>query len=519
MRERLIATLASCLLTASLVVEGSQSSATRQASSDSEPQSPVFRAAIDSVDVDVIVTDRKGKFVTGLTPDDFEVYEDGLPQEVSTFSVVDLPTSRSVVDAGGASPRDALVSEGRRFIMILNGHGPRLARAARLFVDQAFGPNDQMAVYYNNPVNNAFVEGQPFTASKALLRAVIRNVEPAFMPLPPLPATFMNRQQMANERARIELERFETLRAAMEQLSTTPGRKKAILWFGGGFQFNAGGGTARALELGLAYRDVIRTAQRHHVVIYPIDPTGLTTRMGGRELRRMAGYRMLAEDTGVEAIVGTNDFEKGYARIVREMSTYYLLGYYPRIQHQDGRFHSIRVRVKRPNLTVRARQGYFAYEPAPVRLRPPRAPDAVEAALDSLSDTLSRPVEQLAADGQIDPPGLPASDLAPGEPVLWRADSRGRAEYVRTANPRFTRTERLRVEVPTTTSGEATARLLDRMGVPLPLRLTVTGRVDEAGARRWVIVDLALAPLAQGEYVLEVVAGEAARLVAFRVVP
>jgi VWFA-related protein len=225
-RERLTTTLALCLLTATLGVEGNQASATPQAGSAVEPQSPVFRVNVESVDVDVIVTDRKGNFVTGLTADDFEVYEDGLRQEVGTFSFVDVPTSRVAIDAERGVSKDARPADGRRFVMILNGHGPRLAQAASLFVDRALSPNDEMAIYYNDPVNNAFVEGESFTASKPRLRAVIRRVEPAFMPFqpPPMAREFMNRQQLENERARIDLERIGMLKRAMELVASTPGR-------------------------------------------------------------------------------------------------------------------------------------------------------------------------------------------------------------------------------------------------------------------------------------------------------
>jgi Ca-activated chloride channel family protein len=505
------------LLAASLGVEGRQTSANRQGGSNDEPQPPVFRANVQSVDVDVIVTDRDGRFVTGLTADDFEISEDGIRQDVRTFSFVDLPTSRVAIDSDKRPFDEDAVAEGRQFVMILNGHGPRLARAASLFVDQALSPNDRMAIYYNNPINNRFVEGQQFTASKPLLRAVIRRVEPAFMPFQPPPMTgFMNRQQLNNERDRIQLERFEMLKRAMEQIASTPGRKKAILWIGGVFPFDFSR-SQRGPELALAYRDIIDTAQRKHVVIYPIDPTGLTTSTGRRELTRMAAFRVLAEDTGVEAIVGTNDFEKGYARIVREMSTYYLLGYSPAINHEDGEFHSIRVHVKRPNVSVRARKGYYAYRTLPEPPAAPRAPAAVEIALYVLSDTLSRPVDQIAADGQVAPSRterVPAMVL--GEPTFLRADSR--AQYARTANPRFTRTERLRLEIPANTPAAASARLLDRRGAPLALAPAVGHRVDESDGRRWIVVDLSLAPLAQGDYVIEIIAGEATRLAAFQVV-
>ena len=516
-RERLITAFALSLLTAALGVEGRQTSANRQDVPNAESQPPVFRANVESVDVDVIVTDGKGRFVTELTAADFEIYEDGVRQDVRTFSFVDLPTSHRAIDSKEVAPRAGAVAEGRRFVMILNEHGPRLARAASLFVDQALSPNDEMAIYYNNPTNNAFVEGQRFTASKPLLRAMIRRLEPAYMPFqPPQSTRFMNQQQLADERERINLERLAMLKRAMEQLASTPGRKKAILWIGGVFPFDFSA-ERRGAELALAYRDVIDTAQRHHVVIYPIDPTGLTTRTGGGELTRMAAFRVLAEDTGVMAIVGTNDFEKGYERIVREMSTYYLLGYYPAINHEDGKFHTIRVRVKRPDVSVRARKGYFAYERLPDPPAAPPIPTEVETALGALSDALSRPVDQLAADGHLGPAGgRRQSGMALGEPAFWRAAAR--APYVRTANPRFTRSERVRVEIPAKTPAVASARLLDRRGAPLALAPTVGNRADDSDGRRWIVVDLSLAPLAQGDYVIEIMAGEAVRLAAFQVI-
>lgn len=491
---------------------------------DRAPQGPTFRTDVESVDVDVVVTDSKGRFVRGLTADDFEVYEDDLRQEVSTFSLVDLPTSFTA-NAGVPAPVEAGANEGRRFIMILNGHGPRLAKIAWQFVDTALGPNDEMAVYYNHPVNNAFVEGQPFTASKPRLRAAIRTVEPAFRPFQPLPSSppagFLTGRQIEDGRARVALEKYEMLKHAMEQIASTPGRRKAVLWVGGDLPFFYSG--TQGLQLALAYRDVIRAAARHHVVIYPIDPRGLTTRRGGRELMRMGALRALAEDTGVEAIVGTNDFEKGYARIVREMSTYYLLGYYPQITHRDGRFHKIRVRVKRPGLSVRARKGYYADEPLPDLPLKPRPPEAVEAAIARLSDSVSfldaHDDESEAAPTPI-PTRAPAPAASPlGQPVLLRRGPLPRDSYMPTTDPRFTRHERLRLELRTSGDAPVTAQLLDRMGRPLRVPAQVSERPDPSGGPRWIVVDVNLTPLAQADYVIEIAQGDAIRTTAFKVVP
>ena len=87
-----------------------------------------------------------------------------------------------------------------------------------------------------------------------------------------------------------------------------------------------------------------------------------------------------------------------------------------------------------------------------------------------------------------------------------------------TADLRFRRTERLIVESPASLGAEITARLLGRTGTPLNVPVTATIR-DDADGTRWRRVEITLAPLAPGEYIVETTAGTARTLVAFRVVP
>jgi VWFA-related protein len=97
-----------------------------------------------------------------------------------------------------------------------------------------------------------------------------------------------------------------------------------------------------------------------------------------------------------------------------------------------------------------------------------------------------------------------SDDLGTGALALRRGPSTGLA-YVPTADPRFRRTERLRVEVPLIGEGHTgTARLLTRTGQPMPLVAAFTTRVDEERAQALGIAEINLAPLAEGEYVLEV---------------
>jgi hypothetical protein len=106
-----------------------------------------------------------------------------------------------------------------------------------------------------------------------------------------------------------------------------------------------------------------------------------------------------------------------------------------------------------------------------------------------------------------------------GEAVLWRRGPTTGLQHRRTADPRFLRSERLRLEHPTTVSGVATARMLDRKGNPLNVPVQVTEREDTARGFRWIVIDAPLAPFAPGDYAIEVTQGTAKQVTGFRVVP
>jgi VWFA-related protein len=116
-----------------------------------------------------------------------------------------------------------------------------------------------------------------------------------------------------------------------------------------------------------------------------------------------------------------------------------------------------------------------------------------------------------------------AAEVGSGLLALRRGPSTGLA-YVPTADPRFRRTERLRVEIPLAGADHTgAARLLTREGQPMPLVATYTTRPDEPRQVTLGVVDIVLAPLAAGEYVLELTLtkGQATEVVAygFRIVP
>ena len=120
-------------------------------------------------------------------------------------------------------------------------------------------------------------------------------------------------------------------------------------------------------------RDVWDMANKNNVAIYAVDPRGLPTsefdlsqpavsiQVDRQYLNAtMDTLRVLAEQTDGRAIVNRNDIAAGMRQIVRDTSSYYLLGYNSTQAPSDGRFHEIKVRVKRPGIQVRARKGYWA---------------------------------------------------------------------------------------------------------------------------------------------------------------
>jgi hypothetical protein len=116
--------------------------------------------------------------------------------------------------------------------------------------------------------------------------------------------------------------------------------------------------------------------------------------------------------------------------------------------------------------------------------------------------------------------GAVATRFGAGMQLLRRSPSTGLA-YVATADPRSRRTDRLRLEVPILGAGEATVtgRVLTREGDPLPLVVTMSERTDPDTGVRWAVGDVTLAPLAQGEYVVEFRLGSEVTAYGLRIIP
>src|SRR5439155_9255504 len=150
------------------------------------PQGPTFKVQVDYVEVDVLVTDDRGTLVRDLKKEDFRVLEDGKPQNIATFSIVDIPIERSDRPLFAKLPiePDAKTNErpfdGRVYVMVIDdmhtnfGRSQRVKVAARQFVERHLGANDLMAVVHTAGPTDA---NQEFTSNKRLLLAAVERVQ------------------------------------------------------------------------------------------------------------------------------------------------------------------------------------------------------------------------------------------------------------------------------------------------------------------------------------------------------
>ncbi len=173
--------LAVSLLAAVVARPAAQQPASGQPNTADQP--PVtFRIEINYVEVDAAVFDRQGRFVNDLTRDDFQVLEEGVPQNVSAFSLVNIPIERAERPLFARTPIEPDVAsnatpfEGRVYVLVLDDlqtaplRTPLVRRAAKQFIEQAMAANDVAAIVYTSGRGEA---GQEFTSSKRLLAASV----------------------------------------------------------------------------------------------------------------------------------------------------------------------------------------------------------------------------------------------------------------------------------------------------------------------------------------------------------
>ena len=345
------------------------------------PPTPTFKSGVTLIEVDVVVSDRSGRPVRGLSKDDFTIAEDGIPVEIATFSAVDVPeTPREApippVDrSGSAHASNDQPQDGRVVLIVLDDSLVDLSAARMATVKsigrravERLGPSDLGAVVTTSGRSGAQTE---FTTEKWRLLAAIDRFVPRSEYAPPDMASSPSDLPPIQSRA----ERLDEIRiraamagltSAIKGLGTILHRRKSVLFVSQGFPASLEE-IIRDARIGSAWdslREFFDTAHQNNIAVYTVDPCGLEMG-GGCNSESRQNLRTIAENTNGFATVDTNAFELGFDRMIAESGAYYFITYYSPSPANNGRRHRIKVTTRRPDVDVRAREEYVSPAKAP----------------------------------------------------------------------------------------------------------------------------------------------------------
>jgi VWFA-related protein len=353
---RVGAASAIAVLASHLILSARQTQTPSQPPPEQPP--PVFRAGAALVRVDVTVTNRHGEPVTDLSASDFEVSEDNVPQSVETFKLVSADGRQAEDDDTSLeirSPEHAAAEAARDDVRVFlifwdEYHIGRFAsaiqarRALTDFVTSAFGPTDLVALMDPLLPTDAI----RWTRNRTDLSQAIQKLEGRYRVYMPVRSVLEEAQLYRRDVERLRSEvTVSAMKSAASYLGGLREGRKAIVFVSEGLPWLDRNDEASLIQ------DLVRTANDNNTAIYTLDPRGLGA--GVADV-----MWTLAASTGASAFVNTNSPEKALRQVVVDASAFYLLGYASTKSPADGKFHQIKVRVKRSGIDVRARKGYWA---------------------------------------------------------------------------------------------------------------------------------------------------------------
>ena len=372
-----------------------------------------FGSDVSLVRISVVVRDKTGAPVRGLRREDFSITEDGRPQSLEAFEIEEVATDHAVEVSGeatpgadpavlkpatGVAPKPAGASEatdfgGRRLVVLLfdsTGMEPeqlqRALESAHQYIDARMTAADLVAIASIG--STGLDVGQDFTSNRDLLRRALDRIagieqsagvdasggDVAGSDDPATADTF------TPDTAELDLFNIDRRLRAIEDLSKALMpivQKKSVLYFSSGM---SGMSADNQVEL----RAAIDRAVKANLSVYPVDTRGLeavvpggdarsasrggTDMFSGRGLARQFDQQAasqdtlasLASDTGGKAFFDSNSFAAAFDRVVSDSAAYYVLGYASTNPAHDGRFRRVKVSVRRPDLKVEHRSGYYA---------------------------------------------------------------------------------------------------------------------------------------------------------------
>jgi VWFA-related protein len=385
----------------------------------------VVRITTNLVQVDAVVTDKNGKLITDLKPEEVEIFEDGRKQKIThfTFNLSETAPTERVAKSTTADktappiPTSRIRPEDikRTIAIVVDDLGLSfesthfVQRALKKFIDEQMQTGDLVAIIRTSGGMGAL---QQFTSDKRQLYAAVERVKwnangrsgvSAFEAIqPPTAGAHGADIDQANDDLndfRKDVFAVGTLGAVsyvVKGLKDLPGRKSILLVSDGFKIYNPDDPTRNYLALE-KLRRLIDEAGRASVVIYTMNATGLQTMgftaaddLSGRDTQQLQdamtsrrneafntqqGLDFLAQQTGGIAIRNTNDLSGGIRRVLEDQKGFYLIGYRPdegTFDKRTGRrtFHKLTLKVTRPGkFNVRMRNGFLGFtddeKPAP----------------------------------------------------------------------------------------------------------------------------------------------------------
>ncbi len=396
-----------------------------QTQTPAQPDQPIFRGGINTVRVDVIVSDRQGNPVTDLKLEDFEIEEDGKPQKAETFRLIKIDTevqpaytqrairSRNDEETAASDENSRIFAFFLDDYHVLRDSSMSMKKPVIDFITNQLAPTDLATVMHPlTPVDAAVLtrnhqgiinavekfEGRKYNYEP--INAIENNYVYKLTP----DAIEIIRRQVSLSAIRGLCTKLGSLREGRKSLillsegfnATLPPQMRSNLAGGYVGSSGVGGGATNDpfaaenntmedrvqfsanMDMQREMQDVWDACNRNNTAIYAVDPRGLA--VGAFDIsqnisqRTSQSYlnasidslRELAANTDGRAIVNRNDLAAGMKQIIRDASAYYLVGYTTQAP-TDGKFHEIKVRVKRSGVQVRARKGYWAYTNEDVR--------------------------------------------------------------------------------------------------------------------------------------------------------
>ena len=381
----------------------------------SQEQGPTFRAGVQLIEVEAAVKDSQGKFVAGLTTDDFELLEDGVPQAIEGLAVAGLTSAASPTGAlgdatgtarAGSSAMPARVDTRDYVIVIDSGPAPRQKEIATTFIKDVVRPGDRLAIV---ETPRGVPSSLPLRTSRDEMLADVNALSGLICDSASVDSFWVLRD-VAARLARLEGGRKAIVfvsvgtpllwQGTLEQLElldatgVTRNRQSSLL---------KPGAMEASIKVQRAFEEAMRMATVARIPVHVVDTRGLRAVIPPRVLAErtslpklpdpdtpsqnprwipvtdpydamteysrfvaqesQSSMRLIAEETGGAAVVNTNNYSGTIKKIGGNATPTYVLTYTSPSNQFDGKFHKIEVRVKRPGVSVRARRGYYAFRP------------------------------------------------------------------------------------------------------------------------------------------------------------